>query len=90
MKISAIQCKKCGDTIFSRATHDYHSCTCGDCFIDGGFDYIRVGYKEEGCYVSKVIDLKVTKKELYDDWNKNKDKFGTIKEKAKKTKKMGP
>ena len=42
MKIKAIKCKKCGDTIYSRNTHDFHYCSCKTVAVDGGFDYLRV------------------------------------------------
>jgi hypothetical protein len=45
--------------------------------VDGGFDYMRVGYKDQPEYVEVYVIA--TKKELYDDWNKNINKFGTIK-----------
>ena len=80
MKVNAIQCSKCGDTIFSRARHDCRACTCGGLYIDGGFEYTRVGYKEAFPKILK-INVKATRKELYNDWNNAIDKFGLIKEK---------
>lgn len=38
---NAIQCKKCGDIIESVATHDFKTCSCGTCSVDGGCDYLR-------------------------------------------------
>jgi len=35
-KVMAMKCLLCGDTIFSRARHDYVMCSCGQCSIDGG------------------------------------------------------
>lgn len=51
MKVGAVKCLYCGDVIFSRARHDFHSCTCGRTNIDGGSDYMKFGatpfsYKE--------------------------------------------
>ena len=40
MIVNAIQCPRCGDTIYSRTRHDYRSCSCGSVSIDGGFDYM--------------------------------------------------
>lgn len=79
--VNAIRCPKCGEIIYSRAHHDFHFCHCGNAYIDGGFDYVRIGAKE-GLDDIKVfqLEIKSNKKELYDDWNKNKDKFGWIKE----------
>jgi len=78
MKVRAIKCKKCGDTIFSRARHDMHWCTCKSIFIDGGFDYVRCGGEPENIE-SVEIEVDATKKDLYDDWNTFESKFGIIK-----------
>ena len=77
-KVNAIKCLKCGDTIYSRAVHDFRQCSCGECFIDGGFEYVRIGGDEKN-WKSKKINVNATKKELYDDWNTRTDKFGKIK-----------
>lgn len=83
MKINAIQCLNCKDTIFSRARHDYRSCSCGNCSIDGGFDYIKIGFKNEKNFIQKQIKLNVTKTKLYNDWNSKTDIYGLIKENEK-------
>ena len=44
MKVQAIVCPKCGDTLFSRARHDFRYCSCGEVAVDGGFDYVRIVY----------------------------------------------
>ena len=76
MKVAAIKCPQCGDTIYSRATHDMRGCTCGAVAIDGGFDYIKVS----GHYTGLVhLEVKATKAQLYADWNFHKDKFGLVK-----------
>jgi len=77
LKVSAIKCPECGDTIFSRARHDCRSCTCGEVYIDGGFDYCRVGFKKKK---PQIFTIKVdqTKGQLYHDWNYKEDKFGII------------
>ena len=38
---NAIQCKHCGDVIESKSTHDYVTCSCGACSVDGGHEYLR-------------------------------------------------
>lgn len=38
---NAIRCKCCGDVIESTYKHDYKSCSCGKCAVDGGHDYLR-------------------------------------------------
>lgn len=42
---NAIQCKHCGDTIESVNVHDYVTCSCGACSVDGGHDYLRRSYR---------------------------------------------
>lgn len=80
MKVTAIKCPKCGDTIFSRANHDYHNCTCRTVAIDGGPSYIRC------CWDPTIeppepfeIEVDATREELYQDWNTSTNKFGIIK-----------
>lgn len=38
---NAIQCKHCGDIIESTQRHDFVTCSCGCCSVDGGLDYLR-------------------------------------------------
>ena len=77
MKITALVCPKCKDTIFSRTRHDMRFCSCGTVAIDGGFDYCKVSGKPPLEF--KELDLDVTERELYDDYNTGADIFGLIK-----------
>lgn len=43
LKRNAIRCKKCGDVIESKFTHDWVECSCKSCFVDGGHSYARIG-----------------------------------------------
>lgn len=54
---AAIHCLKCDEVIFSMARHDYHSCSCGDVFIDGGKAYTRAGFKEDAKFKYVTLDL---------------------------------
>lgn len=36
-----IRCLNCGDIIESRHYHDFVLCSCGDCAVDGGVEYLR-------------------------------------------------
>ena len=47
LTVNRIKCKNCGDVIESRSRHDFVSCSCGKCFVDGGHDYARRGYDGE-------------------------------------------
>lgn len=82
VKVSAIQCPKCKDIIFSRAHHDYHYCSCGAVSIDGGLHYLRYGWDPSLPRPEPIeLDLNLTKQQLYDDWNERRDKYGIIKQK---------
>ena len=53
---TGIECKHCGDVIFSRARHDFCYCECNKVAIDGGKLYTRViGDNKDYSYVN--IDL---------------------------------
>ena len=88
VKVVAIECPVCHTIIYSRCRHDFRECKCGKVSIDGGFDYIRISYDPHFAKEVESFDLMVdaSKKELYDDWNSKKDKWGYIKS-DKKTKK---
>lgn len=38
---NAIRCNHCGAIIESRYRHDFVTCPCGCCSVDGGLDYLR-------------------------------------------------
>lgn len=81
MKVTVIQCPECNELVYSRARHDFRSCSCGTVSIDGGSDYTKVSYNPDVISepVIKAVEIKATKVELYKDWNKRIDKFGIIK-----------
>lgn len=43
MKIlkNQIQCRGCGEIIESKFEHDFVTCSCGKCSVDGGNAYLR-------------------------------------------------
>ena len=45
-------CNLCGDIIESKFRHNFVECSCKACFVDGGHDYQRIGYAEEGCFTN--------------------------------------
>lgn len=82
IEVNAIECNNCRDIVFSRALHDYRTCSCGACSIDGGLDYCRLsGTNFTGPFKLKITQ---TKQELFDDWNKSEDRYGLIKNKKYK------
>ena len=79
MKITAHKCSTCKDVLYSRATHDFRTCGCGDTSVDGGPGIERYLYKKE--IPEKVeLDVNVTKDQLYDDWNNRINKYGIVKD----------
>lgn len=44
--VGAVHCLRCDDVIWSKYRHDFHYCSCGACFVDGGRDYFRAGYSD--------------------------------------------
>lgn len=43
-----IKCKHCGDIVESTYKHDFVSCNCKKCSVDGGKDYLRrCGYEDD-------------------------------------------
>lgn len=78
LTVNAVICKKCGDTIYSRATNDMRWCSCSSTSIDGGFEYTKVS-GNPGEFEQTTIRIKATVEELYRDWNSDEEKFGLIK-----------
>ena len=58
MKIirNALRCNVCGEEIESRHVHDFVTCRCGACSVDGGREYLRRCFRERDCYT----DISVT------------------------------
>jgi len=82
MRVTAIECQNCHSIIFSRATHDFRNCECGRTYVDGGFEYLKLGFDPKDEYpkfYSLEIDAKKT--DLYYDYNLHlkKDKYGLYK-----------
>lgn len=51
---NSIQCKYCGEIIESKTVHDFVTCSCGKCSVDGGKEYLRWS-AEKGSYVDLSI-----------------------------------
>lgn len=56
---NAIQCKLCGEIIESTDRHQYVTCKCGACTVDGGHDYLRRCFNDKSYYVdlSETIEI---------------------------------
>ena len=61
--INKMKCKKCGDVIESKYTHDFKACSCGACAVDGGLEYLRrVGELEDWEDLSEFKEVEITPK----------------------------
>ncbi len=78
MIIHGLYCKTCDEFIYSRAHHDFHYCTGGHIFVDGGFDYFRCGWENEADFIDCITELDITVEELYQDWNTRTDAYGLV------------
>ena len=58
--VNAIKCKLCGEIIESTEQHEYVSCKCGACAVDGGLEYLRRSFQSKDCY----FELSVTEEGL--------------------------
>lgn len=43
---NSAKCLKCGDVLVSTHRHDFVECSCGNLFIDGGLNYLRMGLRD--------------------------------------------
>ena len=84
MKIQIYKCPKCDEEIYSRANYDFIYCKCKKSALDGGHEnngvwkpHRLIGFAISA--KSRIIEIKVTEKQLYEDWNNSYDKYGRIK-----------
>jgi len=75
--VNAVTCPKCKWTIYSRAHHDFHWCSCKEVAIDGGFDYVKLNFTTEKPPVIRIL-VEATRQDLYYDWNQGTEKFGSL------------
>ena len=54
---TGVECAGCHTQIFSNSRHDFVDCPCGATYVDGGFDYLRVGFQKEMGVVQQVTRL---------------------------------
>ena len=47
---NAIRCRHCGTVIESTYTHDFVSCPCGACSVDGGHSYLKRSFRSPDDY----------------------------------------
>ncbi len=49
--IRGVECQLCKERIFSMSHHDFRSCRCGSCYVDGGRSYLRIGGDPVNCKI---------------------------------------
>ena len=58
---NAIKCKHCGDIIESTYRCDFATCSCGNCSVVGGHDYLRRCFKtsqeEDFIELSETVEV---------------------------------
>ena len=87
VRVQAITCNYCGDTIYSRSVHDNRYCTCGKVSIDGGFDYTKVSAPDPRKIKEHKITLyNVDKVDLFCDYMYSRDNYGLINNKEENMK----
>lgn len=52
---NAFRCNICGDEIESKHRHDFVTCKCGACSVDGGHDYLRRYCKKAGDFTDVSV-----------------------------------
>lgn len=60
---NAIKCNHCGYVIESTHRHQFVTCSCGCCSVDGGLDYLRRCFKnsqEDYTDLSETIETEIT------------------------------
>lgn len=58
---NAIRCNICADEIESKHRHDFVTCSCGACSVDGGQNYLRRCFREKGCYTELSVTVEEKK-----------------------------
>ena len=77
--VTAVFCKKCNTLVYSRARHDFRYCECGDVAIDGGRNYTKVSYNKDSDFLKKNITIFLSDIDIYNDWNDQINKLGSLK-----------
>ena len=52
---NAIKCNHCGDIIESRYRHEFVTCSCGKCSVDGEHDYLRRCFDDKDDYIEMSV-----------------------------------
>jgi hypothetical protein len=86
MRVKAIECKTCGDKIYSRTEGDFRECECGLINVEGGQVHFKYEVKDNAPHEKLFISLDCSVADLYNDWQDMTDFYGLIKAKDVHTK----
>lgn len=78
MRIKAIVCEGCGDTVYSRTEEDWRECNCGAVSTTGGQAYTKYEMHEKTSYKKVIINVDTSAEILYNDWKDMLDVYGLI------------
>ena len=59
-----VKCNLCGDVIESTYRHDFVTCKCGSCSVDGGTDYLRRGFTNSKDDFTELSTFEDTEKSI--------------------------
>ncbi len=81
LKVKGIRCKSCNPhvVLYSRSRHDFRWCPEKHVAVDGGCgpeSYFKISFNDDAVFEEVDIELPLTPKQLYDDWNAGTDKYG--------------
>ena len=78
--VTALVCYNCKDMIYSRAQKDERECSCGSFAIRGGFEApVIVEKKSHQRYELRTFEVKMSSKELIDDFKNRINEYGLTK-----------
>lgn len=80
MTINAVRCEYCGCVIYSRCKDDYRECECKLVSVSGGQAAQHVETSSNTSFKKMKIDVDVTHRIMYDDFESGNDRYGFITE----------
>lgn len=57
VRCNGVFCTNCHSIVFSLYRYDYNECKCGECMIDGGFDYTRQSVNGMSCSIGIPVKM---------------------------------